>query len=194
MRFALVLLALAVGVVTASSQGNIRFSAQLSGASEVPPNPSLYAARASFWLDGDLFSYAVGLTFPDYTGVSPTSAFICGPAPIGENGPNIFTLGSFIPVFNPPGYVSGGGFVLTPGQITDLEAGLWYVNITSTAFPSGELRGQILPVPEPGSLALFGLGGLALWSSAMSRRFRSRSVLQAGRGGQAAACRSMPPP
>jgi hypothetical protein len=47
-------------------------------------------------------------------------------------------------------------------QIADLENGLWYINIHSTTFGGGEIRGQILPVPEPSTLALLGLGVGAL--------------------------------
>jgi hypothetical protein len=43
------------------------------------------------------------------------------------------------------------------------------VNITSAANPDGQLRGQILPVPEPSAFALLVSGAaLALW-------FRRRS-------------------
>lgn len=47
-------------------------------------------------------------------------------------------------------------------QEMDLLAGDWYVNIHTTNFGGGEIRGQvnIAPVPEPGT-AVFGLIGLA---------------------------------
>lgn len=40
---------------------------------------------------------------------------------------------------------------------SELLAGLWYINIHTTAFPAGEIRGQVT-VPEPAGLALVGLG------------------------------------
>jgi hypothetical protein len=54
---------------------------------------------------------------------------------------------------------SSGSAVLTDDQVTDLLAGLWYVNIHSSAFPGGEIRGQVLRVgqiPVPPAIWLFG--------------------------------------
>jgi hypothetical protein len=59
-----------------------------------------------------------------------------------------------------------------PTQINQLEAGLWYINIYTVAFGAGEIRGQILPVPEPSALPLLGIGVCGLWL--LLRRHRSR--------------------
>ena len=73
------------------------------------------------------------------------------------------TLGGTAGAFNGTVSLVGGtgGFSLAQ-QIAQLEGGLWYINIHSSSFGSGEIRGQILPVPEPSTLALLGLGAGAL--------------------------------
>jgi hypothetical protein len=57
-------------------------------------------------------------------------------------------------------------------QLLDLNNGLWYFNIHSSSFGGGEIRGQILPVPEPSTLALIGLGLGGLLVQRSRRRFR----------------------
>jgi len=85
--------------------------------------------------------------------------FLSSPATFTTTGPGIRS-----------GTISGtlslvdgtGGFSIAQ-QISQLESSLWYINIHSTPnFGGGEIRGQILPVPEPSTLALLGLSAGAL--------------------------------
>jgi hypothetical protein len=71
-----------------------------------------------------------------------SAGHIHGPAPAGVNGPIIFDL-------SPPPVMAGAiapqTFPVTPQQVADLKAGLWYFNIHTATFPGGETRGQIAP-------------------------------------------------
>jgi len=87
-------------------------------------------------------------------------------------GLNLATLGSTSGGINGTfGLVpkSGGAYTVSQ-QMADLNAGLWYLNVHSTAFPGGEIRGQILAVPEPSTLALVGLGVGSLLAWGVRRR------------------------
>lgn len=62
------------------------------------------------------------------------------------------------------------GYTTIAQQLTDLNNGLWYLNIHDSTFPGGEIRGQILPIPEPSAVALAGIGAGALVGVLRRRR------------------------
>ena len=62
-----------------------------------------------------------------------------------------------------------GNAVIIAAQETDLLNQLWYLNLHTSAFPGGEIRGQVIPIPEPSGLMLLG-GGLALLAALRRRR------------------------
>ena len=49
-------------------------------------------------------------------------------------------------------------FAITPTQVGYLFDGYLYMNVHTSVFPGGEIRGQLLSVPEPSTAALLGLG------------------------------------
>ena len=55
-----------------------------------------------------------------------------------------------------------GNAILSAAQAADLLAGLWYVNIHSTTFQGGEIRGQVVPEPATALLVVAGLIGLSV--------------------------------
>ena len=100
-----------------------------------------------------------------------TAGHIHGPAAPGVSTGVLYPLGgTFFTLGTTSGSINGtlqlltgtGGFDL-PTQITQLESSLWYINIHDSVFLGGEIRGQILPVPEPSALPLLGIGVCGLW-------------------------------
>jgi hypothetical protein len=81
-----------------------------------------------------------------YSGLTGTEqmAHFHGPASVGQNANAIITLSTGSPKI--------GSQVITDGQVADIIAGLWYVNIHTDVYPGGEIRGQvILEEPNRGS-------------------------------------------
>lgn len=173
MKTHLLICSLLACALTAQAQGTLQFNARLTGADEVPPNTDPTVAMGTFWLTGHSLSFFVDVPAVTFTA---HSAYIQGPALPGSTAPVLFDLGG--PTFRPgndfgtpPGYrffspfdgtFGAGPFALTDGQISQLLSGLWYVNVSSFTQPDGQLRGQILPVPEPSTWGLALLGGLSI--------------------------------
>ena len=123
-------------------------------------------------LTGTTLTFSSG-TFSGLSG-NANNAHIHGPAPIGTPAGVLYNLGGpIIPLGSTAGTISGTvSLIANPvpnysiaQQLADLNNGRWYVNIHSVTFPGGEIRGQILLVPEPATWTLGGLGllGLLAW-------------------------------
>jgi hypothetical protein len=134
------------------------FAANLDPFQEVPPHNTPGYGSADFQWDGTTLSIDAnsGTYFDLLAGASTVRL---QDAAAGANGPTIGLFNLDTPG-NTTGTFSGSLTGLTAGQVTDLLAGNTYINITDPVYPSGEIRGQLEVVPEPGSLAV--LGGVGL--------------------------------
>ncbi len=110
------------------------FVATLNGTQEVPPNNSTATGTATLVLSPDETTARLWLNFSGLS-TQQTDAHIHGPAAPGVIAGVIFPL--------PTGQVNDFQITFTnPSQVTDLKNGLHYVNLHSSMFPSGEIRGQ----------------------------------------------------
>ena len=134
----------------------------LDAIQEVPARPSMGTGSGWGTLDTSTNWFDFNVTFSGLT--SPqTAAHFHAPGPPGVNAPVEIPL----PLGSPVHFA---------GMLTDLEEaqlleGLFYVNVHTTLFPGGEIRGQLLAtaVPEPSSYGIFG-GAVLIGLMAYRRR------------------------
>jgi hypothetical protein len=91
-----------------------------------------------------------------------TASHIHGPGGAGTNAAVLFPFAG-VPAAT-AGAIPEQTFAITPTQVSYLLSGYLYMNVHTSVFPGGEIRGQLLLVPEPNTCALLGLGlaGVAL--------------------------------
>ena len=120
---------------TATFRADMLFKATLNGANERPnPNTSTATGSATLTYNNESNVFTIVVT---YSGMTATASHIHkGEATV--SGGVIF---GFSPVTSPINYTSAA---LTAAQETDLLAGLYYVNVHSSTFPGGEIRGQLI--------------------------------------------------
>jgi hypothetical protein len=131
---------LAVAVGTFAASADTYFTGNLTGGQEVPPTGSTATGFGRVTLNSAETQITASVYYSNL-GTGVTAGHIHGPAAVGANAPILFNL-------NPTaggtsGSVVAATFAVSPTQVADLKAGLWYFNIHTTGFPGGEIRGQI---------------------------------------------------
>jgi hypothetical protein len=170
------------------------FGGALVGASENPPSSSTAIGVGTVTIDFDLVTMRVQETFSGLSGTTTASHIHCcttdpfaGNVGVATQLPSFsgFPLGvssgtfdqtfdmslasSYNPAFVTANGSVGGAFNALVGG---LESGRAYLNIHTTAFPGGEIRALLAPVPEPETYALM-LAGLAVMVPLMRRARRN---------------------
>lgn len=198
MRHALKALAaiLVLGCAQQAQAVPMEFTARLSGPNESPPNASPGIGTADVVFDPVASTMRVMVTFSGLTSNSTASHIHCctavpftGTAGVATTTPTFplfplgVTAGSYDQTFDMtqsssynPSFITGHG-----GTTASAESALFwammsdetYLNIHTSNFPSGEIRGFLVYVPEPVTLSMFGIG---LAGAALLRRRRKVSA------------------
>lgn len=159
----------------------IVYETNLSGAAEAIPTPSPAIGTAIVTLDDDLLTMHVQVSFSGLLGTVTASHIHCcttvagtGTAgvatvtPTFTDFPSGVTAGTYDHVFdmtlassyNSAFITAQGGTIV--GAFNALAAGLdngmAYLNIHTTSYPGGEVRGFLAPVPVPSAAWLLGSG------------------------------------
>ncbi len=165
-----------------SSQAAILvYTADLSGPNEAPPNASPGTGFAEVDIDTLLHTMTIDITFSGLLGNTTAShihsatlvagtgtAGVATTTPTFPGFPLGVTSGSYLQTFDltltssyNPSYVTANGGTAAGAEtalLAGLAAGKAYLNIHSNLFPGGEIRGFLVPVPEPSSILLLGAG------------------------------------
>lgn len=181
-------------LIPAAQAATLTFAAPLTGAAETPPTGSPGTGFATVVLDTTAQTLFVDVSFSGLTGTTTASHIHCclpGPfqnanepvatqVPTFANMPLGVTSGSFTQTLNltlassyNPAFITleGGTVAGAEGAlITGLENGETYLNIHTSTFPGGEIRGVLAPTPEPASILLLGSGLVGI--ACMRLRFR----------------------
>ena len=198
----LIVLTLLAGILILAPQANaqsLQYSALLDGPSESPPNGSPGTGFSLVDLNLTAHTMRVRITFSALVGTT-TAAHIHAPTAVAFTG--VAGVASEVPSFTgfPLGVTSGSmdttfdmtlatsynpSFITANGGTTAsaeaalagyVAAGRAYVNIHSSTFPGGEIRGFLVAVPEPSTIALIGAGALGLGLYDIKRRLKKRTV------------------
>lgn len=188
LRTCLILLAAALATPVHAA---VIFEAELSGGQEVPPVASPASGFASLKLNDamDRLEMSLQLFGLDLDGAQTpgdSSDDVVGlhihRALAGSNGTVVFGLISPFSDINGDlvidafagtvfsAWDAGEGFGTTlSAELDELMSGGLYLNVHTLTFPAGEIRGQIVQVPEPASVALMMLGAIAMAAAGLRK-------------------------
>lgn len=183
---------LAVLMLSAIAKADqLAFTATLTGSQEVPPTGSPGIGSGLVTLDTVTNMLTVNVSFAGL--VSPTiashihcctppgaNAIVATAVPTFPGFPLGVTTGTYLMTFDltlastyNPAFIAAHGGTVAGAQaafIAGLISGQTYLNIHTSQFPGGEIRGQLQAVPEPASVLLLATGIMGIAGGLRKRR------------------------
>ncbi len=129
------------GVVmfSVSVSADQKFIAHLDANQEVPATPSSGNGRCIVTLNAAETSIGVDCSYTGLTSNLQADHIHANASP-GVNAGILFGFGV---TGGTSGTFTAGPFLVTPAQVVNMRAHLWYINLHSVNFPGGEIRGQV---------------------------------------------------
>jgi hypothetical protein len=179
--------AAALACASAAQAATTVYTATLSGPAESPPNASAGTGTSTVTIDDVANTMLVEVNFSGLTGTTTAShihattalgftgtAGVATQVPTFSGFPLGVTSGTYSNLFDlltaatyNPSFVTANGGTAAGAESALLSAigsGRAYLNIHTTAFPGGEIRGFLVAVPEPATwgMMLLGFGAIGL--------------------------------
>lgn len=178
---------------TAAGAAVLVYAANLNGATESPPRVTPGTGTATVTIDTTLNTMAISMTFAGLTAGTTashiharTAAPLTGNAGVATQLPYFVgfpigvTSGSYSSTFDllapttyNPAFVTANGGTAAGAEAALLSAiasGEAYLNIHTTEFPAGEIRGFLVAVPEPASWTMMLVGFMATGFALRARK------------------------
>ena len=195
MKAKLLIFSVILAAVAAAPLANAQtfvYDAFLSGPNESPPNASPGTGFAEVTINLTLNTLRVVVSFSGLTGTTTAShihaatptpgagtAGVATQTPTFTGFPLGVTAGAYDHTFDMtmdstwnPAYESANGGTAASAEaafVAAVAAGEAYLNIHTSTFGGGEIRGFLLPVPEPATVMLLATGGLLIAARRLRR-------------------------
>jgi len=168
MKSLIVIFGFAIAFAAGTASAQWTFQATLTGLGENPANASTATGFGTVILNASQTQITVNESWTGLIGGPATASHIHGPGGVGTNAPVLFPFTGVTAATS--GSIPEQTFAISATQVGYLFSGFLYMNVHDSQFGGGEIRGQLVLVPEPSTINLLrlGIGGIVL--QAMRKR------------------------